>query len=207
MTSKEKIHPDTGRRNVGWRAWTSKEDKKLAELWRNTPVGQVSSIMGRSTSSVWNRVRKLKLGRDPEYRNLSASGRFGGAGGSEKKAGRPPLRPGEKSNTWRPIGAERTTKYGILERKVADTGDKRTDWRAVHVMNWEAVHGPVPSGKFLIFKDRNKENRAVDNLLPVTRTENMQRNSITNYGADYQSVAITLGKLKSKIKEVENEVG
>lgn len=205
---------DKGRRNLSPRKWTPEEDARLVELYPHYKLADIAQLMGRTVSSVANRRHTLGLERTPEQQACIGTGRFEKghntwnkgkkgwqAGGrsvdTQFKAGQKP------SNTWRPIGAERTTKDGILYRKVTDTGDKRTDWRAVHIINWEAVNGAVPAGRFLVCKDGNRDNRSPDNWEPVTRAANLDRNRIQRYGSEYHSLAITLGHLKSKIKEVE----
>src|SRR3546814_10394578 len=56
-------------------------------------------------------------------------------------------------------------------RKVADTGIKKADWKAVHVIVWEEHNGPLPDGQIVVFRDRNRENMAPDNLIALTRSE------------------------------------
>ncbi len=207
-------NPMRGRRILKPRKWTPAEDARLTKLYQDHKLADIAEKMGRSISSVANRRVKLGLQRTPEQQARIGTGRFRpgqtpwNAGLKGWQAGgrsvETQFKQGVKpSNTWRPIDAERTGRDGILYRKVSDTGDKRTDWRAVHVMNWEAVNGPVPCGHFLVCIDGNRDNRAADNWEPVTRAENMRRNTIQRYGREYQSLAITLGYLKSKIKEVE----
>lgn len=178
-----------GRRRTEYRHWTPKEDKTLAILYREHPITEISRRMGRGTGSIYNRVQKLGLKRTDEYKAISEGNRFkpGGkpwnkglkgwqAGGKSKDT---QFKPGVKpSNTWRPIGAERTSKDGILYRKVSDTGDKKTDWKAVQVLIWEEHNGPLPAGHIVVLKDRNRENLAPDNLIAISRADNMHRNSI-----------------------------
>lgn len=111
---------------------------------------------------------------------------------------------GHMPQTWRPVGSERTDRDGILWRKVSDTRDKRTDWKAVHVMAWEAANGPLPRGKFVIFADRDRTNFTPQNLLAVTRKENMRRNSYhTNYPKSVALVIQLRGALNRQINKRE----
>lgn len=64
-------------------------------------------------------------------------------------------------------GSIRKDTDGYLYKKVAEPNK----WRLLHVLNWEAVHGPVPPGHAVIFKDQNRENCDVSNLLLVSRGE------------------------------------
>jgi len=206
--------PLAGRRRTEYRHWTPAEDATLAELYATKPITEIAALMGRGTGSIHNRVSKLGLTRPDEFKEITGCGRFkpghqtwnsgrkgwqagGRAKDTQFKLGHRP------SNTWRPIGAERTDKGGILYRKVADTGNKRTDWRPVHVMLWEEHNGAVPTGHFLVFKDRTPANISIDNLELVTRAENMRRNSIDRYPPEYRQAAITLGWFKRKLNKLE----
>ena len=88
---------------------------------------------------------------------------------------------------------------------MADTGHKPTDWKAVHVLVWEEHNGPLPDGHIVIFRDGNRENFEPENLMALTRAENMRRNSISRYGEDYRSAAIQLGWFKRKLNQMEKE--
>ena len=75
------------------------------------------------------------------------------------------FKPGHMPYNHRPVGAERVNVDGYHERKIAEP----KTWRMVHVLNWEAVHGPVPKGYTVIFKDGNRDHTEVDNLMLVSR--------------------------------------
>lgn len=77
------------------------------------------------------------------------------------------FKAGHTPKNHRPVGSERVTVDGYLERKVAEPNV----WRQVHVLNWEAVNGPVPKGHVVIFKNGDKTNPDISNLLLVTRAE------------------------------------
>lgn len=77
------------------------------------------------------------------------------------------FKPGHTPHNHRSVGSERVNRDGYRERKVAEP----KKWKMVHVLNWEAAHGPVPRGSVLIFKDGDKNNCDVSNLLLITRGE------------------------------------
>lgn len=77
------------------------------------------------------------------------------------------FKPGHMPKQHRPVGSERVTRDGYLERKIAEPNV----WRQVHIINWEAVNGPVPAGRVVIFKNGDKTNPDISNLLLVTRAE------------------------------------
>lgn len=53
-------------------------------------------------------------------------------------------RTGRAARNWKPIGTERLCKDGYLERKIHDGLPLQSRWRAVHLIEWEAVNGPIP---------------------------------------------------------------
>ena len=91
---------------------------------------------------------------------------------------RPPhlFKAGDAAPNRKPIGSERTTRDGYRLRKVAEPNK----WAMVHVLNWEAVHGPIPQGHLLLFKDGDRGNCDVSNLLLASRGElgAMNRNGL-----------------------------
>lgn len=63
------------------------------------------------------------------------------------------FKKGERSGVavklWKPIGTERIAKDGYLERKIHDGMPLQSRWRAVHLVEWEALNGPLPEGHCL----------------------------------------------------------
>jgi hypothetical protein len=76
-----------------------------------------------------------------------------GTGGRHPNAIKTQFRRGERRGVavklYRPIGTERIAKDGYLERKIHDGMPLQSRWRAVHLINWEAVNGPIPVGHCL----------------------------------------------------------
>ena len=85
---------------------------------------------------------------------------------------------------YKPIGTERVTIDGYLERKINDDMPLQKRWRAVHIVHWEQVNGPLPAGHALVFRDGNKRNICLENLELLTRAELMRRNSCHNHGPE-----------------------
>jgi hypothetical protein len=112
------------------------------------------------------------------------------------------FKPGQHSHRWVPIGTERfSTRDGILERKVADTGDRRADWRPVHRLNWEEAYGPIPDGFTLVFRDRDHSNVLIDNLELISRAELMARNSMHRLPPELREVIHLKCRLTRKIND------
>ncbi len=77
-----------------------------------------------------------------------------------------------------------------------------SNWELLQFVNWRKVHGEIPKGYILIFKDGDSINCEVSNLELISREENMKRSSIHNYPEELIPVVRLIGKLNKKIKEL-----
>jgi hypothetical protein len=111
---------------------------------------------------------------------------------------------GQHPHNWVPIGSTRLY-GGYLQRKIADTRNMKRDWRCIHVMLWEEAHGPIPAGRAVIFKDRDKANIVLENLELVTREELMIRNSSQRWGPEVFGLIQLRGALNRKLRRKERE--
>lgn len=73
-----------------------------------------------------------------------------------------------------PIGTVLKKYDGYLWRKI---GESSREWKQEHLLVWEAANGPMPEGCLVGFKDGNKENVALENLMLLTKAENAQLNN------------------------------
>ena len=88
--------------------------------------------------------------------------------GCEKSWFRAGNRTGRANHVYKPIGTERVSKDGYLQRKLNDDLPFNQRWRAVHLIEWEARHGPIPEGHALKCRDGDRQNTDPDNwdLIP-----------------------------------------
>jgi hypothetical protein len=61
-------------------------------------------------------------------------------------------------------------------------------------------HGPIPKGAIIRFKDGNKLNFDIENLILIDPKQNMELNTIHRYPEEMQSTMKTISKLKKIIK-------
>lgn len=123
-------------------------------------------------------------------------------------------RPAHEARNYVPIGTEKVCpKRNVLMRKVTDDPSlapvKR--WRPVHVLVWEAAHGPVLPGHIVVFKPGQKTYRAdeitVDRLDAVTLAEHMRRNTIHNLPPELVRVVQLRGAIVRQINRKEKKRG
>ena len=96
-----------------------------------------------------------------------------GVGGRHPNARRTQFKAGGRTGraqaNYKPIGTERVTEDGYRERKIHDGMPMQSRWRLVHLIEWEAVHGPIPAGYCLKCKDVDRSNTDPSNWTMVPR--------------------------------------
>lgn len=191
---------DDSRRATRRKVWTAAEVAELHAMYPDTPTATLAERFGCPKYAVYSKAKRLGLMKSAEFLRLhcrrldgviGTSTRFakglvphnkGKAFPTRGRAGETQFKPGQKPRTWMPIGSERVAD-GYLYRKVSDChppGMSRFDWKMVHIINWEAVHGPVPAGHAVCFRDGDRKNTGIDNLHLVSRRELMARNTVHN---------------------------
>lgn len=191
------------------RPWTAEDDAWLRRNFPGYPTFLVAYVADRSESAINVRAQKLGLRKTPEYLaspwacrlrrggNVGAKTRFKkGQPAFNKGIKRPPgwapgrmretqFRKGERrgraAELYQPIGTERISKDGYLERKVNDDMPLQQRWRAVHILLWEEHLGPLPPGFAVCFKNGDKRDIRIDNLALLSRADLMRRNTYHRY--------------------------
>lgn len=118
---------------------------------------------------------------------------------------KPGVRQGVAVKLYKPIGTERLSKDGYLERKINDDLPPQKRWRAVHLIEWESINGPLPAGHAIAFKDGNKANRSPDNLELITRAELMRRNTYHQYPKEIARIIQLRGAITRQINKRERK--
>ena len=108
------------------------------------------------------------------------------------------FKKGNIPQNHKPVGTERLGKDGYVEIKISDPNK----WQLKHRYVWEKENGKVPKGMVLIFKDNNKLNIDLDNLILISRAENMKINSRGDsvFTGQAKETAVNLIRLENVIK-------
>ena len=213
--------------------WTPDEDVLLATEYPHRPTAELQSLFpGRSVRALSERAAKLGVKKSPEYLASPAAGRLQpgcrAGTGTRFAKGQVPAnkglrrpgwsvgrmsetqfrkgeRRGEASRNWKPVGTERVTPDGYLERKINEDLPLQRRWRAVHLLLWESVHGPVPPGHAVCFVNGDKGDIRLENLQLVPRAALMTRNSMHNYPQPIPHLLQLKGALTRKINRRTRE--
>lgn len=189
------------------RFWTEHELQRLRELFPHHTSAHVAELLGRPLTSVNDKAYELGLKKTAAHLASGEAGRLqrldARAAATRFRPGHAPwnkgkkglhighsetrFKPGRHPRNWVPVGHERWCD-GYLQRKVTDTGYPTRDWVPVHRLLWEAHNGPVPAGHVVVFRDRDRENIAIENLELVSRVELMRRNTVHNLPDEIKEV-------------------
>lgn len=204
--------------------WEPAEVAQLAAQYPHMKTKVIAAMLGRSLTTVYQRAQILGLGKTPEYFASPAAGRTNGrqgigsrfvkgqvswnkgthytAGGRSAETRFP---KGHMPHNWKPVGTTRINSEGYMDIKVTDMRRGALDWVAIHRLNWIAVHGPIPKGYMLRFKDRNPRNTLVENLELVTRADHMRQNSYHRYPQPIPRLIQLRGALTRQINKREGK--
>lgn len=223
------------------RFWTPEELQTVRELYPDTRTADLAAKLDRSLTTVYQVAFKLGLHKSEAFLASPASGRTTGKQGTGTRfekghvpanigLRRPGFAPGRMAETqfkkgcmrgaaqrkWKPVGTERMSKDGYLERKVHDSDNEHLPsgeanrlrarrWRAVHILVWEEVNGPLPEGFAVTFINRDRKDTRLENLELISRADLARRNSIHNLPAELKGAIRTLGALKRRIRRREKQ--
>lgn len=204
--------------------WTPEEEARLTEAYPGTRTADLATKFGCTEHKVYSKAASMGLKKTAEYLASEMACRLRRGANVGKafrfKPGQEPwnkgipfdsggrshetrFQPGRRPHTWTPIGTERYSKEGYLERKITDTGVTRKDYVQVHRLVWEAHNGPIPEGHTIVFRDKDKTNIEPDNLECISRADLMRRNSYHNYGKQIARIIQLKGAVQRQINKRE----
>jgi len=210
---------------VSGKPWSLAEVELLLARYPNIPTHALAAEMGRTEKQIYMKAFGLGLNKSSEYMRGPASGRIRPGsnivGASRFRNGHSTWNKGMKG--WqpdnhgsrfqkgvmskahlehtRPVGSERIDREGYLERKVSNVGIKRADWKRVNHLVWEEYNGSIPPGHIVVFRDRKKNNIAIENLELITREENMKRNTVHRLPKELALAIQAKGALQRQINK------
>lgn len=218
--------------------WSAQDVAELSRRYPHEQTKVIAADLGRPIHTVYQKANGMGLKKDAAYLESAASGRLNGRDtrglssrftkgavpfnkGLRRPEGWAPGRMAEtqfKAGEMRgaaqknyvPIGTERISKDGYLERKVTDDHPVPTRrWVAVHRLVWEAANGPIPAGHAVVFRKGMRtalpSEITKERLELVTRAELMRRNTIHRYPAELKQTIRLVGKLRRAIEDKADE--
>jgi len=202
------------------RKWTPDEERRVRESYPNTETKLLAAEFNCKESQIHGLVGRLGVRKSKEF--LREAGRKNSENTSEAAiknrfqkhhntwnkglnfvaGGRSEytrFKPNHVPPNYKPVGSERFSKSGYLQRKMTDTGYPPRDWVPVHHLVWLDAGNQIPKGHALVFRDGDKTNFALENLELISRSDLMRRNSYHNYGPEVATVIRLRGAIARKI--------
>jgi hypothetical protein len=192
----------------------------IRERYPFEPTKKIADDLGLSESSVYNRAFAMGVKKDPVYlRSTQYPPGYLGGKATQFQKGHAPANKGQKmskdvyekvARTMFKKGSKpvNTQPIGTIHQR-RDTGGKMyqyikladCNWQLLNRYTWEQHNGPIPKGMVVVYKDGNYLNNDINNLLMITKKENMARNTIQRLPKELQQVM----RLKCKlIKKINN---
>ena len=111
------------------------------------------------------------------------------------------FKKGSTPHNHKPIGHERITVDGYVEIKTAEPNVFELKHRQI----WEQHHGKIPDNHVLVFKNMNKQDCRLNNLMLITRAELARLNQSFSKLAtpDTNETCILMAKIKDKTHKLK----
>lgn len=202
----------------GRTSFTAQEDAYIMANYLKVPIKVLAAQMGRSFTGITGRLKAMQLEIPAEIRaQRYKTGQF--------RKGQAPANKGKKQTEFMSPEAiartaatrfvkgrepHNTNEIGeVVIRKRIDRNEPAYKWIKtstgmvmLHHYNWTQANGPIPKGYILAFKSGDTMNCEVENLMLITREQNMQRNTIHRYPDELKEVI----RLKGKIKRIRKSL-
>ncbi len=156
-------------------------------------LSQVNSYIGNHHLST-GRTGRFQKGQEPP--NKGKKGVC--AAGCEKTW----FKKGHIPANYRPVGSERVNADGYIEVKIADPNK----WKLKHRVVWESVNGKIPKGYIIIFRDNDKTNTDIDNLLLIKRGTHavLNHTGLCEYSGEFTETVNCIAELKAATSKAKN---
>lgn len=216
--------------------WTDIELAVLREHYPDSLTSDIAAALGRPVHSVYGKAIGMGLRKSAEYLAGPESGRLDGVRGRASRfvKGQTSWNKGIKGSTGKhpnclrtqfkkgemrgaarhnyvPIGSEKITKDGYLERKVTDDPNiyPARRWVAVHRLVWEAANGPIPPGHAVAFLPGRYTTDAalitIDALELVSRADLARRNHPRNKSPELAKLVQLKGAITRQVNRIARE--
>ena len=204
--------------------FTKAKEDELRALYPNTSTAEIAARFGCKINSVHNAAMRLGFKKDSAFLSRVFAERMadpnhpGRAHQFQKgtipankgkkwadfmspeaqaNSTRTQFKKGQKGWNYKPVGYERVSKDGYIEVKIAEP---RT-FRPKHRVVWEKVHGPIPRGHKIAFRDGDKRNFELSNLEMVSNSDFLERNTVHRFPEDVRMLIHAKGALNREINK------
>ena len=109
------------------------------------------------------------------------------------------FKKGNTPHNHRPVGSERISKDGYVEIKVAEP----KKWMLKHRYIWEQANGKIPKNHIVIFRDNDRTNITLENLMLIPRSVNavINHTGLSRTIDETKELAVNYAKLVSATRQ------
>lgn len=157
-------------------------------------LGQVKAYMGNHHLNT-GMTGQFQKGQEPPNKGKKGTC----AAGCEKSW----FQKGHMPANYRPIGSERINVDGYVEVKV----ENPNKWKMKHRIVWESINGDIPKGYIIIFRDNDKTNTSIDNLMLIKRGTHavLNHTGLYGYSGEFKETAICIAELKAATSKAKKQ--
>ncbi|MFV0411449.1 MAG: HNH endonuclease signature motif containing protein [Paracoccus sp. (in: a-proteobacteria)] len=110
-------------------------------------------------------------------------------------ANRTSFKKGQMAHNHKPVGSTRINVEGYVENKV----EEPKKWIGLHRKVWLETHGKIPKNHVIAFKNGDKTDCRIDNLMLLSRSElSVINHNFSQISNDYFETKSILGKIITK---------
>lgn len=221
------------------KSWSPEDIAMLEREYPNVHTPTLAKKMGRTEKSVYSMATIRGLKKSDEFMQSDRSGRIRrgrtdprmvatqfrvgqdawnkgikGVCGTHENCRRTQFKKGDPiqdRHNYQPIGSERLSKDGYLERKVTDDPSivPTRRWIGVHRLVWEAANGPIPRGYVVCFlpgrRTAEAEKITLDALELVHRAELARRNHPRSKSPELAKLVQLKGAITRQVNRIARE--
>lgn len=221
------------------RFWTDEEVERLRREYPDRPTADLADDLGCSIDRIYTKAFELGLKKSAAFMETDRCGRIPrgrqdprmaatqfkkgqqswnkgmkGVCGTHPNTTRHHFkkgRPASEAHNYVPIGSERLSKEGYLERKMTDDPSiaPTRRWVGVHRLVWEAANGPVPAGHVVCFlpgrRTPNATRITLDALELVSRAELARRNHPVRRDPELAKLVQLKGAITRQMNRIARE--
>lgn len=116
------------------------------------------------------------------------------------------FKKGHKPDNQYPLGTIAVTTGGYKIRKRSMTGTLWERWEFLHRAVWEEHNGPVPEGMCVSFRDSDRMNCDIENLMLITKAENaaLTGNGYRSEIPELTDAGLAVIRLKNVTRDLRN---
>lgn len=204
------------------KVWTADETALLLALYASTYTPTLAKLFNCSLHVIYRAARNAGVKKSAWYAASPMAQRLRHGGNTGKAYQFPKghipankgvkgychpssvatlFKPGQRPRNHKPVGTIRIcSKQGYLLIKMAEG---KFQWKPLHRIIWDRMHGAMPAGHISTFVDRNKLNISITNLTTITQRDNAIRNSVHRYGAEIADLYQIKGRITRQINKRE----